>query len=72
MVVQLPDDGRNGAQLQCGVINVGGGSVDGFEELGGEIEEVSGDIQKSVVLGNLVGVTSASGSTRQNNKTNLL
>ena len=49
-----------------------GGSVDGFEEFGGEIEEVSGDTQKSIVLGNLVSATSASGSTRQNNKTNLL
>jgi hypothetical protein len=54
VVVQLSDNRRRGAQLQCRVINVGGGDIDDFKELGHEVETVSGGVQKLVVLGNLV------------------
>ena len=54
IVVELPDNRGHGAQLEGGVINVGSRSIDGFEELGHEMEAVSGGIQKLIILGNLV------------------
>ena len=72
VVVQPSDDRRRGTELQRRVVYVGSGSVYGFEELGHEIEIVSGGFQKLGVFGNLVSAMSALGDIIQDAETNLL
>jgi len=55
-VVMLSDDRRQRGQLEGGMVNVGGGDIDHFEEGGSKLEIVSRSVEKLMILRNLTQV----------------
>ena len=72
MVVKPPDKRRTRAQLECGVVNVGGGGVDRLKERRDEIKVILDEFEKLLVPGDLIHSTSASDNVTNNAETNLL
>ena len=54
------------------MINVGRRNIDGFEELGDEVEIILGDVQELVVLSNLIHPMLVLDYVTENIETNLL
>ena len=72
VVVQLPDDRRHRGQFKRSVVDVGGGDIDWFKELGQKVETVPGGVQERFDAGNLMWAMLALGNMIASTEADLL